>query len=214
MNLNDFANEVHQNAVEHGWWETDRPDAEVMALIHSEWSEALEEYRDNRPMVWYDSRNKGDDCGGGGCCGADIFECVCKGHPHLGGCPRGHKPEGIAVELIDGCIRILDYIGKTGTKIHEIVTLKKLMRAVPDELLECNLPTLVARLHWYTSKAYIWGGTPITERIAQEQMSYLYEALAMACAWIQKQGLNPEDLLREKHAYNKTRPFKHGGKKC
>lgn len=206
MNLNDFANEVHQNAVEHGWWETDRPDAEVMALIHSEWSEALEEYRCDRPMNYKYCKNCGEPCMMDGC--GDYLDTECA----LG--ELDPKPEGIAVELIDGCIRILDYIGKTGTKIHEIVTLKKLMRAVPDELFECNLPTLVARLHWYTSKAYIWGGTPITERIAQEQMSYLYEALAMACAWIQKQGLTPEDLLREKHAYNKTRPFKHGGKKC
>lgn len=214
MNINEFAVEVHKNAKAHGWWDEDRPLAEVIALIHSEWSEALEEYRANRPMVWYDSRSKGDDCGGGGRCGADIFECVCKGHPHHGGCPGGHKPEGIAVELIDGCIRILDYLGKTETKIHEIVTLRKLMREVPKELLECDLPTLVARLHWYSSRAYVWGSTPFSERLVQEQMSFLYEALAMACAWIKMSGLDPEAIMREKHEYNKTRPYKHGNKKC
>lgn len=42
MDLNEFAKEVHANAVAHGWWETERDPAEIIALIHSEWSEALE----------------------------------------------------------------------------------------------------------------------------------------------------------------------------
>lgn len=36
---------VHTTAVEHGWWETERNDAEAIALIHSEVSEALEGLR-------------------------------------------------------------------------------------------------------------------------------------------------------------------------
>ena len=36
MNINEFAQEVHQNAVTHGWWETERDSAEIIALIHSE----------------------------------------------------------------------------------------------------------------------------------------------------------------------------------
>ena len=43
MTVNEFAKEVHENAVAHGWWETARSFPEVAALIHSEVSEALEE---------------------------------------------------------------------------------------------------------------------------------------------------------------------------
>ena len=41
----EWCKEIHQVAVEHGWWSTDREFPEIAALIHSEVSEALEDYR-------------------------------------------------------------------------------------------------------------------------------------------------------------------------
>jgi len=41
---------VHQNAKDHGWYEASRSDAELIALEHSELSEALEALREgNKP---------------------------------------------------------------------------------------------------------------------------------------------------------------------
>ena len=37
--------EIHENAVNHGWWEDKRPIPELLCLVHSEISEALEAYR-------------------------------------------------------------------------------------------------------------------------------------------------------------------------
>lgn len=51
MTINEFAAEVHKNAVDHGWWEGERTFPEIVALIHSEVSEALEEYRDGKAFV-------------------------------------------------------------------------------------------------------------------------------------------------------------------
>ena len=44
-----LSHEVHKTAVEKGWWQKDRNDGEIIALIHSELSEALEGLRHNNP---------------------------------------------------------------------------------------------------------------------------------------------------------------------
>lgn len=109
MTINEFAAEVHKNAVDHGWWEGERTFPEIVALIHSEVSEALEEYRNGHGATEIYFSDSG-------------------------------KPEGIPTELADVIIRVLDY-----------------------------------------------------------------------CAYA---GIDIENVLEVKHEYNKSRPYRHGGKKC
>jgi len=45
--FNDLANEIHQTAIDKGWWNDDRNTGEAIALIHSELSEALEGLRND-----------------------------------------------------------------------------------------------------------------------------------------------------------------------
>lgn len=90
MNINELAKDIHENAVAHGWWESDRGLAEIIALCHSELSESLEAYRNGEELVW-------DNNG---------------------------KPDGIAVELIDCVIRIFDYLAKEKVDIEQIMRIK------------------------------------------------------------------------------------------
>lgn len=43
--IKDLQREIHQCAIDHGWWEDQRHFAELVALCHSELSEALEARR-------------------------------------------------------------------------------------------------------------------------------------------------------------------------
>jgi len=143
MNIKDFAVEVHKNAIKHGWWEDERSFGDLIALCHSELSEALEEYRNgHKPTETYyscqapkdeiDKMMAGKGSGINGCPSCDKGGCknTCKGHYG--------KMEGIPSELADVIIRVLDM---------------------------CE--------HY---------------------------------------GIDIEATLKEKHEFNKTRPYKHGGK--
>lgn len=90
--INILEDMIHRNAVEHGWWDEERTFGEIVALCHSELSEALEAYRNKEDGVWI---NDG-------------------------------KPDGIAVEMCDCVIRILDWLGHEGYDAAEILTLKHL----------------------------------------------------------------------------------------
>lgn len=125
MNLNEWRDEIHKVAKEHGWWDKERSFGDIIALCHSELSEALEEYRNDKPLLYYEcsvdprindicvyKENEEHECPLSelAACGRCIFK-----HP---------KPEGIAIELADCIIRILDYCGYAGIDIEEAVRIK------------------------------------------------------------------------------------------
>lgn len=100
MRIRDIQADVHALAREKGWWTDPETGAEVdaekripeaIALVHSELSEALEEYRRGTLATYYAATG---------------------------------KPEGFAVELADAVIRILDLSGALGLDLEAAIAEK------------------------------------------------------------------------------------------
>lgn len=98
MSVSQLARRIHNTAIDKGWWNHNhnRNIPEALALIHSEVSEALEEYR-----VLPE--------------GMDIEHVR-----YVNG-----KPEGFAVELADIIIRVLDLSQGLGIDL-DVVLLEKM----------------------------------------------------------------------------------------
>jgi NTP pyrophosphatase (non-canonical NTP hydrolase) len=93
-----LVDDAHGNSVAKGWWNKPMTDETVpskISLMHSELSEALEEFRNGKgPDEIYFNPEKPD------------------------------KPEGFSVELADTIIRIFDLCGKLNIDIYKAIKIK------------------------------------------------------------------------------------------
>ena len=118
MTLNELRDVVYDWAKSKGWWEPSetRTIGDLIALMHSELSEALEEHRDGRApdAIYFRDRD-----------GAEVTDESIRRAVHLGiGDHTAFKPEGIPIELADVVIRIVDFCGRYGIDLDEAVRLK------------------------------------------------------------------------------------------
>lgn len=206
IDLQAFAKEVHENAVAHGWYDKgERSEAEIFANIHSEWSEAFDAYAHGEPNYYHtcgDPATKGDICEKSDECysrkiGWDGDHCFM----------RNKKPEGAAVELIDGVIRILDYAGylmEKGISVNLDMP-NRFSEDSKDSIRERDFCANICGLHNFTTYA-----------LEDECVGRLGRGLGLLVSYaftmVEIMGLDPEKIMLEKHEYNKTRSYRHGGK--
>lgn len=206
IDLNEFAKEVHANAVAHGWYDGgERTETEIFANIHSEWSEAFDAYAHGLP--WY-YHHCGDPATKDVIC-ENLEKCYSRkigwdgDHCFM----RNKKPEGIAVELIDGVIRILDYAGYLAKKGISADLCRPIgyKEAEEEKVRSKDFCDNICTLHDFTSYTMEDHENGRYNRGLGLMIFYAFTMVDMA-------GLDPEAIMLEKHEYNKTRPYRHGGK--
>lgn len=194
-NVKQLVKEIHTNAVNHGWWENNRPLCEILALIHSELSEALEEFRNGHGLNrTYYSWHKCERT----CKDINMSEFACASYPNCGGMIG--KPEGIPAELADTIIRIFDYFGYEGYYPEEILYHNM------DEIDNLHtFPQLITEAHAKISMAYLAASK-------EEALEKLHDCVNFIFGYCAQNGINLEAAIIKKHEYNLSRPYKHGGK--
>lgn len=95
--ISELQKEVHENAKAHGWWNGERNFGELLMLVVSEASEALEEYRNGHEVneTYYSKDKQGND-----------------------------KMEGVPSELADIVIRVMDLCGKYNIDLEKVISEK------------------------------------------------------------------------------------------
>ncbi len=99
LTLSEMVTQSHGTAMEKGWHDRPRSFGDLIALIHSELSEALEAFRDPKYSpceVWWVHDESGQPL----------------------------KPEGVPIELADVLIRIGDLCGEYGIDLGVAVNEK------------------------------------------------------------------------------------------
>ena len=175
MDLKALQREAHAIAKEHGWWDTERTFGDLIALVHSELSEALEAYR---------------------VCG--IVDCP---HEHTEGA-------GVASELANVVIRVAD------TAEHYHWDLDAVSIPEPEEWMEFSPPKSfgdwIGLCHIHASDALVKACIP-PERFQTPSVS-----LNLVIRTVQRMaahyGIDLDAAIEAKMEYNKTRPYRHGGK--
>ena len=95
MDINTAVKNSYTNAKDHGWHDEKRTIGDLICLMHSELSEALEEHRNGHAPteIYYNDT-------------------------------KPNKPEGIPVELADCVIRIFDFCGLYGIDLESVLKQK------------------------------------------------------------------------------------------
>lgn len=116
-NVGLLIDDIHQTAKSKGWWDTPRSFGEVVALVHSELSEALEFERNKTNLenkginylIHYTADVKPEYPEDGPF--ELIQDALLASNENLTG---DLKPDGLLPELADVIVRIFDYVGYLG----------------------------------------------------------------------------------------------------
>ena len=174
--VNELAAEAHANAVTHGFY--DAPDSDRnFALMHCELSEAIQAERSDAAMLNHV---------------LDMDE-------------KRVIPEGIAVELADFVIRLLDYAAWQGIKIPVQARIVPLYR---------DLPRLVNVLHDLVNDIRRADICIVDDKSraawTRTEAGIIASIIEHVEMYLDDSEVDLWAVIREKMDYNRTRPRMHG----
>ena len=170
MILAELQKEAHAIAVAHGWWDEEYAFGDLIALVHSELSEALEAYRDE----------------------------VLPSKPHL-------LSTKVASELADVVIRVANMAEWYGWKLggSPRFQFQRFGGLV-------SFGDWIATLHGVTAEAFGYSKNKDGEDgFIQGSLVELINGVERMAAHY---GINLDAAIEAKMEYNRTRPYRHGGK--
>ncbi len=197
IDVKKLCEDSHRISKDKGWLEEKRSFAAVTALIHSELSEAIEDYRGNKGLneVWYEYGK-----------GVTLCTYSAEQAKEVDG-PL--KPCGIPSELADVIIRIAQHCG-TEERGNELASHVEYNRGKFIVNPSMTFEELIASAHVDVALAY-------RSHVTGESFPEIYDHLADAWTLLEEYSrVNDIDLeaaVIEKQAFNETRPHRHGGKK-
>jgi hypothetical protein len=213
-----LCNRSHMISREKGWVndKDERPLYTSIALMHSELSEALEEWRDHKKLdEKYYELSVGEK-------GAKMTETYSEEawkerqrliqSTHVGGELDGRpvvaKPCGIPIELADLVIRICQRVGTDGNAVEFSELCAQIHVCA---FTTCPFEEFITDVHVDLSDAY---SALLNGESMQTTLMHLAHAVQSTFSFCTANNVDLWAAIDEKEAYNRTRPMRHGGKKC
>jgi len=180
MTISELQKQAHEIAKSKGWWNKERRWEEIVCTIHSEISEAFEEYRADRMDIYYAPLEL----------------------------PNGSlgKPEGFPIELADIVIRLMDWAEHN----HESLL-------VPDEQSLALSHVLSIMRHEEEDDTIIIDYLHAVHGYLHKEFTGMIirrECFRYTCLLANALDIDLESAILIKMEYNKTRSYRHGGKKA
>lgn len=217
LNLAKLPTMAYEASKANGWYEGyRRSDEEIAQLIITEYVEASEEVRNNRPLVYVINE---------GVCPLQHlgFEsCTVIGttpeHPTENKVLKYLKPEGELVELADGAIRICDYFG--AHKLDLVSSLQSMgivdkLEGMPFDAVAKACYDLVGEK--FEDRSPLASHLSIIAAVADIEKGLsarraFTNAFAATLAYSVANEFDLAGAIALKMSYNQTRGYRHGGK--